>query len=170
MKKLILILILIITSNLVQGLNEENDSIDLKNINIIYSKKWIRGQDQVIEIESYNTKNNLFNPLKTEINYSILGVTLESSRFENNKSINAFEVSELTELGDKTIEIIITENITIKENINIKIIDENIENKKIKLLNDNKLMLLVLSVVLILCFFLILMITVMIDNNRKQKA
>jgi len=141
-----------------------------KNINIFYAENWERGKDQIIEIETYDKRDKLYKPNKIEINSLDLGITLKDSDFIINKTINILRVSELAELGNKTIEIIITDERVLKENILINVIDPiKLEDETILISKNNKIIFWICIGIILIFLILFFIILIMIDKRRKGK-
>ena len=108
---------------------EKEDSINIseldpKYINILYSKKWRAGKDEIIEIEAFNHNNMKYLPKNITFNFNISGIRFIAQGIRDNKTIAKFSVDDNVDLGEYQIEIIVFDERSISQNITF-MIDEN---------------------------------------------
>lgn len=103
------------------------ENLNPKYVNLVYPKEWERDSKVTVQIQSYNTNNELYQPNSIEFNLGINGISLEkTSKSEDNKTLIAtFNILASTELGNKEIGVTIKDGRNINQQISFSVTENS---------------------------------------------
>ena len=167
----IIFLILVISIFSFHGVASEDDTLNPKYVNLLYSDVWLQGGVANVIVKAYNQADELYNPQNISFSIDEQGIVLTDSSTKDNSVDAIFKISENTKIGNYTLFITIQDEKTIEKQINFQVQ----ENPQIKVRQEqerqsdsiNTIILLVVGI-FALIIIIIIIIAIIIDSGRKR--
>ena len=148
------------------------ENLNPKIVNVDYPKEWERGSTITVKIQSYDISGNLYNPKSINFNIDTNGISFEKFLNLTNGTIMAtFKILDSTELGNKSIEVIINDERTINQQMSFSIIESSGISQKVSgnIFGIDNTIIYIIGGGIILLVFLMLIIVAIISSGKKRE-